>query len=98
MTKEEGMEDIPISKLTIENSDVVFDFMKNEFAPDEPLFKTSQLMEGSGWFDRLAQKEIKKKFFDKAIKSGDSFGAFDSAGNLIGLRLGYISDRQSLPW
>ena len=91
-------ENITMSKLSIENSDVVFEFMKNEFAPDEPLFKASQLMAGNSRFDRIAQKEIKEKFFDKSLKSGDSFGAFDSVGNLIGLRLGYISDKQSMQW
>ena len=92
------MENICIEKLTTSNSEAVFEYMRTQFAPDEPLFRTSQLWVGNSFLDRLALGEIRKKFVTKPIESGDSFGAFDSAGKLLGVRLGFISDRQSLSW
>ena len=92
------MEGIKIEKLTSANAEAVFEYMRTQFAPDEPLFRTSQLWVAESFFDRLLLGEIRKKFVTKPIESGDSFGAFDSAGNLLGVRLGFISDRQSLSW
>ena len=72
--------------------------MKTNFAPDEPLFKATEAIEGNGFAEKLMMTELREKFVKKPIESQDSFGAFDSAGNLLGLRLGYISDKQSMPW
>ena len=92
------MENIRIEKLTTINSEAVFEYMRTQFAPDEPLFRTTQLWVGDSFFDKLLLGEVRKKFVTKPIESGDSFGAFDSSGNLLGVRLGFISDRSSLSW
>ena len=92
------MEEPKIVKLSMEHSDAVYDYMKTEFCPDEPMFRTTELLNGDGWFDKWAQSEIRKKYFDLGLQKGDCFGSFDSEGNLLGVRLGFISDKNSLPW
>ena len=92
------MENPEIVRLTMEHSDAVFEYMKTEFCPDEPLFRATDIMNGNGFMDKFAHKEIRKHYFDKGLQSGDCFGSFDADGNLLGLRLGFISNKQNLPW
>ena len=92
-----SMDSIRIEKLTTANFEPVFEFMKTNFAPDEPLFKSTEACEGDGFTEKMMMAELKEKFVRKPIESQDSFGAFDSEGNIVGVRMGFISDKKSLP-
>ena len=92
------MENPDIVKLTMEHSDAVYEYMKTEFCPDEPLLRTCDAMNGDGFIDKLVQGEVRQKFVDKGLQSGDCFGVLDDEGNVLGVRLGFISTKQDLPW
>ena len=77
----------------MEHSNAVYNFMKTEFCPDEPLFRTTGLMKGDGFLDKFAQEGIRQHYFDKGLQTGDCFGAFDAFGTLLGLRMGFISTK-----
>ena len=87
-----------IVKLSMEHSDIVYEYMKTEFAPDEPLLRTCDGMNGTSFSDKMVQAELREKFINKGLQTGDCFGIFDNDKNLIGVRLGFISDKQNLPW
>ena len=92
-----SMDSIRIEKLTLANFEAVFEFMKTNFAPDEPLFKATEAFEGDGFAEKMMMTELREKFVKKPIESQDSFGAFDSEGSIVGVRMGFISDKKSLP-
>ena len=92
------MEQIKIEKLTMDNFEAVFDFMMSEFVPDEPLMRATDAYAGDGFAEKTLKAEVREKFTKKPLESGDSFGAFDNDGKLLGVRLGFISDKQNLPW
>ena len=91
------VEDLEIIKLEPKHIEQVFQYQIEEFCPDEPLFQTFKFFEGDGYFDKLMAKDIKKLLTEDPIKSGDSFGAFDKEGNLLGIRLGKIAVKGNLP-
>ena len=91
------MEQIKIEKLTMENFQAVFDFMMSEFVPDAPLMRATNAYAGDGFAEKTLKNHVKEKLTKKPLESGDSFGAFDNDGKLLGVRLGFISDKRSLP-
>ena len=91
------MEDLEIIKLEPKHIEQVFQYQLEEFCPDAPLFQTFKFFEGQGYFDKLIAKDIKKLIIEEPIKAGDSFGAFDKQGNLLGIRLGKIAEQGKLP-
>ena len=91
------VEDLEIIKLEPKHIDQVFEYFIQEFSPDEPLFQSFQFFEGDGFFDRLLAKDVKKLIMEEPILAGDSFGAFDKEGNLLGIRLGKIAVKGNLP-
>ena len=80
----------------MDNFEAVFEFMKLNFAPDEPLYKSVDIV-GDGFVEKMAMEEIKEYYVKKPIERGDSFGAFDSDNNVVGVRMGFISDKRTLP-
>ena len=92
------MGEFKIEKLSMDNFEAVWDFMMSEFVPDEPLMRATDSYAGDGFAEKTLKAEVREKFTRKPLESGDSFGAFDNDGKLLGVRLGFISDKQSLTW
>ena len=61
------LENPNIVKLTMEHSDIVYEYMKTEFAPDEPLLRTCDGMNGTSFSDKMVQGELREKFINKGI-------------------------------
>ena len=91
------MGEFKIEKLTMDNFEAVWDFMMSEFVPDEPLMRATDSYAGDGFAEKTLKAEVREKFTRKPLESGDSFGAFDNDGKLLGVRLGVISDKRNLP-
>ena len=91
------MEELEIIKLEPKHIKQVFEYQLAEFCPDEPLFRNFKFFEGNGFFDKQIAKDVKKLITDDPIKAGDSFGAFDREGNLLGIRLGKIATKGNIP-
>ena len=87
-----------IIKLNMDHFEAVFEYMKTEFCPDEPLLRTCDAMNGNSFVDKLVQGEVREKFVSRGLQSGDCFGILDNDGNIIGVRLGFISEKQDLGW
>ena len=83
-----------IETLTMEHFDKAYEFLKTEFLPDEPIYATIGAHEGNGLTEKMVLEDL-KDVVKKTIKSGDSFGAFDADGNLLGIRMGCISNKRN---
>merc|ERR1712008_482029 len=88
-------EERKIVKLTLEHVDKVYQYMKDEFCPDEPVMNAFGIMQGTDFFGKMFDKEIKKEVVVDPIKSGHSFGVFDEEGNLLGIKLGKIITKEN---
>ena len=87
-----------IETLTPNHREAVFEFLMTQFIPDEPLFIATEAYSGDGLAEKILQGDVRERFTKRPLEAGDSLGAFDDNGNLLGIRLGFISDKQSLPW
>ena len=92
------MEEVKIETLTMEHHEAVFDFVMTEFVPDEPLSRATEAYTGDGLAEKIFKDDVRGRYAKKPLESGDSFGVFDDNGKLIGIRLGFISDKRGLHW
>ena len=90
-----NIERVKIVKLTLEHLDIVYQFVVEEFAPDEPVFSTFGILQGTNFLSRMFNQEYKKEIVIDPIKSGHSFGAFDEEEHLIGIKLGKILTKEN---
>ena len=87
--------DYKIETLRMEHFDEAYELLKTDFLPDEPLFATCGPYDGSiGISEKIVLGDLKDDA-KRTIESGDSFGAFDEHGNLLGVRMGCISNFQN---
>ena len=84
------MDPIRIKTLTSDDEEQVFQFLVEEFAPDEPTMSSLGILLGKGLLDQVIYKHFSKKFVRPALRSGHSFAAWDEVGNLVGVKLGKI--------
>ena len=98
MLKNTTQSQCKIETLAPKHREAVFDFLMTQFVPDEPLFMATQAYSGDGLAEKILKADVRGRFTERPLENGDSLGAFDDNGNLLGIRLGFISDRQSLPW
>jgi hypothetical protein len=90
------MENIKIEKLTTKDIESVKKYWLEDFVPDEPMLSSMKMFEGSNFFDKMVHKDLEKKIFNECIEKNASFGAWDDAGNLMGVRLGQIMEVNKL--
>jgi len=88
-------EERKIVKLTLEHVDKVYQYMKEEFVPDEPVMNAFGFLQGTDFWGKMFDKDIKKELVDNPIKSGHSFGVFDEEGNILGIKLGKILTKEN---
>ena len=53
------------------------------------------IIQGTDFWGKMFDKDIKKELVDNPIKSGHSFGVFDEEGNILGIKLGKILTKEN---
>ncbi len=71
---------------TMEDFDKVVSFLHEFFYPDEPIFRSTKLAEGTGFVSNYIAKLVKQYSIYPALKNKTSLLALDKEGEIIGAR------------
>ena len=76
----------------------VMDFLMESFFPDEPVFRSTKILEGSGMVNSYISSLIKKEMVDPCLQDGQSVAAINKDGEIIGARLVIIFNSDLWPF
>ena len=72
--------------VTLDDFEKVKSFLDEAFWADEPIFRSTQLLGGTGYVDKYLTDEIIKMSVKKPLENGTSMVALDKNGDIIGAR------------
>lgn len=82
--------------LTPSDFDEISKFQMLYFFPDEPIARSTKLLEGSGIINKYISSLVKKHMIDPCLKDEVSVAAYNKDGEIIGVRLGYVFEQKML--
>ena len=77
--------------LTPSDFDEISKFQMLYFFPDEPIARSTKLLEGSGIINKYISSLVKKHMIDPCLKDEVSVAAYNKDGEIIGVRYMQIS-------
>ena len=77
--------------LTPRDFDEICEFLMLYFFPDEPITRSTKLLEGSGIINKYISSLVKKYLIDPCLKDEVSIAAYNKEGEIIGVRYIKIS-------
>ena len=77
--------------LTHSDFDEISEFQMLNFFPDEPIARSTKLLEGSGIINKYISSLVKKHMIDPCLKDEVSVAAYNKDGEIIGVRYRKIS-------
>ena len=77
--------------LTPRDFDEICEFLMLYFFPDEPITRSTKLLEGSGIINKYISSLVKKHMIDPCLKDEVSVAAYNKDGEIIGVRYIKIS-------
>ena len=77
--------------LTPSDFDEICKFQMLNFFPDEPIARSTKLLEGSGIINKYISSLVKKHMIDPCLKDEVSVAAYNKDGEIIGVRYMQIS-------
>ena len=72
--------------LTPSDFDEISEFQMLYFFPDEPIARSTKLLEGSGIINKYISSLVKKHMIDPCLKDEVSVAAYNKDGEIIGVR------------
>ena len=72
--------------LTTCDFDEISEFQMLYFYPDEPITRSTKLLEGSGLINKYLCSLVKKHMIDPCLKNEVSVAAYNKDGEIIGVR------------
>ena len=78
--------DLTFKALTPGDFDEISEFMMLYFFPDEPITRSTKLLEGSGLINKYISNLCKKYLIDPCLKDEVSIAAYNKDGEIIGVR------------
>ena len=72
--------------LTTSDFDEISEFQMLYFYPDEPITRSTKLLEGSGLINKYLCSLVKKHMIDPCLKNEVSVAAYNKDGEIIGVR------------
>lgn len=92
MSKEKFNElGLTFKTLTPRDFDEICEFLMLYFFPDEPITRSTKLLEGSGIINKYISSLVKKHMIDPCLKDEVSVAAYNKDGEIIGVRYRMIS-------
>ena len=82
---------LTFKKLTPSDFDEISKFQMLYFFPDEPIARSTKLLEGSGIINKYISSLVKKHMIDPCLKDEVSVAAYNKDGEIIGVRYIKIS-------
>ena len=62
------------------------DFLLESFFPDEPIFRSTKILDGSGIVNNYIAGLVKKELVEPCLEDGQSIAAINKEGDIIGAR------------
>ena len=79
-------EGITFETMTMKNYDEVKAYLEEAFFPDEPIFRSSDILGGNGMVDKFCSKWLSRYIVEAALKDPTSIVARNKDGKIIGAR------------
>ena len=64
----------------------IMEFLMESFFPDEPVFRSLKMLEGSGMVSNYISGLVRDELVDPCLLDGQSIAAIDKDGTVIGTR------------
>ena len=77
--------------LTSSDYDEIKKFLELYFFPEEPVARSTKLLEGTGLINRYISGLVKRHMMDPCLKDGTSVAAYNNEGEIIGAKYLIIS-------
>ena len=77
---------LTFKELTPSDFDEISEFLALYFFPDEPITRSTKLLEGSGLINKYISSLVKKYLIDPWLKDEVSIAAYNKDGEIIGVR------------
>ena len=79
-------ENITFKIPSMEDYEKIKDFMYSAYFPDEPIFRSTNVLDGNGFMGKSLKKEIEKMYIEAGLKDKTSMMVVDQDGEILGCR------------
>ena len=88
MSSENKFTELGVTFKVLQPSDYqkVMDFLLESFFPDEPIFRSTKILDGSGIVNNYIAGLVKKELVEPCLEDGQSIAAINKEGDIIGAR------------
>ena len=92
MSSNDKYTELGVTFKVLEPSDqpIIMEFLMESFFPDEPMFRSLKILEGSGMVSNYISGLVRDELVDPCLLDGQSIAAIDKDGTVIGTRYIYI--------
>lgn len=88
MSSNDKYKELGVTFKVLEPSDqpIIMEFLMESFFPDEPVFRSLKMLEGSGMVSNYISGLVRDELVDPCLLDGQSIAAIDKDGTVIGTR------------
>ena len=88
MSSKDKFKELGVTFKVLEPTDykIVMDFLLESFFPDEPIFRSTKILEGSGMVNNYITGLVKDELVLPCLEDGQSVAAINKDGVIIGSR------------